>query len=107
MSIILFISNTFPKFIFHRILGVAAKEDFDMLSTWDSSRPTISIPAVGTIQDWHANADLNCNPGIMKYSLQLLKRKVDEMAANGEELIGALLFDEVAIYKLFNSLVMR
>lgn len=58
------------------------------------------IPALGTIQAWHANADLNCNPGIIKYSLKVLTRKVDEMAANGEKLIGALLFDEVAIYKL-------
>lgn len=58
------------------------------------------IPAEGTIQAWHANADLNSNPGIIKYSLQVLKLKVNEMAANEEKLIGAISFDEVAIHKL-------
>lgn len=58
------------------------------------------IPSEVTIRNWYSNADLNCNPGIIKYSLKVLKRKVEEMAVNNQKLVGALLFDEVAIHKL-------
>lgn len=59
------------------------------------------VPSDSTIRNWYANADLNCNTGIIKYSLKVLQRKVDEMAAKDQKLIGALLFDEMAIQKHF------
>lgn len=58
------------------------------------------IPTPGTIRSWYANSDINCKPGIIAYSLSVLKRKVAESAAKGDKLIGGLLFDEMAIHPL-------
>lgn len=58
------------------------------------------IPAPGTIRDWHANADINVKPGIIRHSLDILKRLVKEKEDNNEKLIGGLLFDEIALRKL-------
>lgn len=62
------------------------------------------IPAPATIRDWHANADINVQPGIIKHSMEILKRLVEEKAANNKKLIGALLFDEITIRKLLQWL---
>lgn len=59
-----------------------------------------NIPSPVTIRDWHANADINVSPGIIKHSLEILKRLVDEKAAKNEKLVGALLFDEMTLRKL-------
>lgn len=60
-----------------------------------------NLPHPLTITAWHVNSDLDCEPGIMSHSMNILKRKVSEKAANNEKLIGALLFDEVTIRKHF------
>lgn len=57
------------------------------------------LPHIRTIVDWHANSNINCEPGIMKNSIDILRRKVAEKEANGEKLFGALLFDEMGIRK--------
>lgn len=57
------------------------------------------IPAPVTLRSWHANADINAEPGILNQSLEVLKLKVAEKAANNQKLMGALLFDEMAIRK--------
>lgn len=58
------------------------------------------IPSEITIRNWFSNADLNCSPGIIEYSLNVLKRKAEEIAGNNEKLIGVLIYDEMSIHKL-------
>lgn len=58
------------------------------------------IPASSTIRAWYSNSNINCKPGIIEFSLGVLERKVAERAAQGERLIGGLIFDEMSIYKL-------
>lgn len=57
------------------------------------------LPHVRTIAAWHANSNIDCAPGIIKSSIDTLKRKVDEKQITGDKLFGALLFDEVGIRK--------
>lgn len=57
------------------------------------------LPHCMTITAWHANSDMNCEPGVMTHSLNILRRKVSEMAAKKEKLLGAVLFDEMSIRK--------
>lgn len=57
------------------------------------------IPAPVTLRSWHANADINAEPGILNQSLEVLKLKVAEKAAKNKQLMGAILFDEMAIRK--------
>lgn len=59
-----------------------------------------NIPCQRTIRAWHANADINVKPGILTHSLEILKRKVEEKALNGDKLIGGILFDEMSIRKM-------
>lgn len=59
-----------------------------------------TIPTPCTLRAWHSNADVNAKPGILSQSLEMLKRKASEKSANGEKLIGGLLFDEVSIRKM-------
>lgn len=58
------------------------------------------IPSPNTIQSWYANSNINCQPGILSYSMTVLQRKAAEYAAKGQKFIGGLLFDEMAIYKM-------
>lgn len=58
------------------------------------------IPAPVTIQSWYANSNINCQPGILSYSLSVLQRKAAEYGAKNQKFIGGLLFDEMAIYKM-------
>lgn len=58
-----------------------------------------NLPHSHTITAWYSNSDLNCEPGIIKHSLEILQRKVAEKAEKGEKLLGALLFDEISIRK--------
>lgn len=58
------------------------------------------IPAPVTIQSWYANSNIDCQPGILSYSLSVLRRKAAEYAAKNQKLIGGLLFDEMNIYKM-------
>lgn len=58
------------------------------------------IPAPGTIRAWYANSDINCEPGIMQYSLDVLKRIVLEMASMGKTFVGCILFEEMSIHKM-------
>lgn len=58
------------------------------------------IPAPGTIREWHANADINVKPGIIRHALDVLKRLAKEKENNNKKLIGGLLFDEIALRKL-------
>lgn len=57
------------------------------------------LPHVRTIAAWHANSNIDCAPGIIKNSIDTLKRKVDEKEIMGDKLFGALLFDEMGIRK--------
>lgn len=58
------------------------------------------IPTPGTIRAWYSNSNINCKPGIIEYSLDVLERKVAEKAVQNQKLVGGLLFDEMSIYKL-------
>lgn len=58
------------------------------------------IPSQVTIRGWYANSDVQCHSGIIEYSLNVLTRKANEMAAKGKKLVGCLLFDEMSIHKL-------
>lgn len=58
------------------------------------------IPAPITIRGWHANADINSEPGMLKQSLEIIKLRVAEKEANNEKLLLGLLFDEMSIHKL-------
>lgn len=58
------------------------------------------IPSPITMRAWYANSDVSCAPGIIKYSLDVLKRMVDEMQVDGKKLVGCLLFDEMSIHKM-------
>lgn len=55
------------------------------------------LPHPWTITSWHVNSDINCEPGVIKHSMEILKRKVAEKG--DKKLFGALLFDEVSIRK--------
>lgn len=59
-----------------------------------------TIPSPCTLRAWHSNADVNAKPGILSQSLEMLKRRASEKSANGEKLIGGLLYDEVSIRKM-------
>lgn len=59
-----------------------------------------NIPCQRTIRAWHANSDITVKPGILEHSLQILRRKVEEMAADGRNLIGGILFDDMSIRKM-------
>lgn len=58
------------------------------------------IPAPPTIRTWYNNSDINCEPGIMQYSLNVLKRIVRDMGLSGKTFVGCLLFDEMSIHKM-------
>lgn len=57
------------------------------------------IPHCLTITAWHVNSDINCDPGIMKHSMDILRRKAAVKREKGETLLGAVLFDEMSIRK--------
>lgn len=48
------------------------------------------IPAQVTIRAWLSSSDINPKVGILRQSLEILKRKVIEKRENGERLIGKM-----------------
>lgn len=55
------------------------------------------IPAPITMRCWLMQSDINPKSGILKQSLEILKRKAQEKSAAGEKLVGGLLWDEMSI----------
>lgn len=60
-----------------------------------------NLPHPGTIRSWYANCDMNLRPGINEFCINVLKRKLEEQRAAGNELVVSVLFDEMHIRKLF------
>lgn len=56
-----------------------------------------TLPNPRTIRKWYANSDIDAEHGIREYSVNLLRKKVEENRAKGEKLVVALSFDEMAI----------
>lgn len=56
-----------------------------------------NLPHPDTIRHWYANSDIDAEPGMNEYSLNVIKKKVEEKRENGEKLVLALLFDEMSI----------
>lgn len=59
-----------------------------------------NIPAPVTIRAWLSNSDINPKVGILRQSLEILKRKVIEKSENGERLIGKIIF--YSIFTMFS-----
>lgn len=59
-----------------------------------------TLPHTSTIRHWYANSDIDAEHGVNEYSLNVLRKKVQEKGAKGEKLILALLFDEMSIKSL-------
>lgn len=58
------------------------------------------LPHSGTIRHWYANSDLNTAPNVINgHCINILKKKVLDMAEKGEKLICGVMFDEVNIHK--------
>lgn len=55
-----------------------------------------NLPHCKTIISWHANSDIKCEPGILSYSLNLLKLRASEMKQCGKQMIGGILMDEMS-----------
>lgn len=59
------------------------------------------VPSICTITSWLSNSDINPKPGIQLQALKILKLEaVKKKELDGKDLIGALSFDEMAIYKM-------
>lgn len=52
-----------------------------------------NLPHLKTIQTWYALSDISCEPGLTDGTLKRLKGFVDDL--NGEQLLCALIFDEM------------
>lgn len=56
-----------------------------------------NLPHPGTVRSWYANSDIDVKPGINAKSLEILKKKEDEMRRNNGRLLCTLIFDEMSI----------
>lgn len=54
------------------------------------------LPHSKTIISWHANSNILCEPGIIAFSLNLLKKRVSELNESIKKLIGGILFDKMS-----------
>lgn len=59
-----------------------------------------NVPHPNVIRSWLANSNINAEPGILGSSLETLRLRASEMAANEQKLTGGILFDEMAIRKM-------
>lgn len=58
-----------------------------------------NLPATSTLKKWYSLSKSNGKPGLCHDALAALKNLAENMAANGQELICTLSFDEMAIRK--------
>lgn len=59
-----------------------------------------TLPHPHTVRHWYSNSDIDAEHGVNEYSLNVLKKKVEEKHANGKKLFLSLLFDEMSIKTL-------
>lgn len=58
------------------------------------------LPHATTIRSWYANSDMNTKPnGINEQCLNIIRKKVTEMAEKNKQLVVGVAFDEMSIRK--------